>query len=99
MGAVMVWVSGAGGNYGASNASHSPSPTSKTPHKFDLSCLHSAYITKIGYETNLITYCIILSQRTELNCRPTDYESLASNTLQQVITRNNNIISLLHPTS
>ena len=30
----------------------------------------------MGYENNLITYCIILNQRTELNCRPTDYESV-----------------------
>ena len=31
----------------------------------------------IGYENNLITHCKIWSQRTELNCRPTDYESVA----------------------
>ena len=37
------------------NSSHSPTLTSKNPHLFDLSCLHCAYITKIGYETNLIT--------------------------------------------
>ena len=42
------------GDYAASNASHSPTLTSKNPHLFNLSCLHCAYITKIGYETNLI---------------------------------------------
>jgi len=30
--------------------------TSINPHLFDLSCLHSAYITKMGYENNLITH-------------------------------------------
>ena len=30
-----------------------------------------------GYENNLITHRITWSQRTELNCRPTDYESVA----------------------
>jgi len=31
----------------------------------------------MGYENNLITHCIIWSQRAELNRRPTDYESVA----------------------
>jgi len=30
----------------------------------------------MGYENNLITHCIIWSQRAELNRRPTDYESV-----------------------
>ena len=46
--------------------------TRKNPHLFDLSCLYSAYITKMGYETILTTNCIIWSQRAELNRRPTD---------------------------
>jgi hypothetical protein len=41
------------------NAIHNPSLTSINPHLFDLSCLHCAYITKMGYETNLITHYII----------------------------------------
>ena len=45
----------------------------------------------------LVTPYIYWSQRAELNRRPTDYESLASNTLQQAITHNNNIISWLYP--
>jgi len=41
-----------------------------------LICLISrAYISKMGYETNLITHYIIWSQRAELNRRPTDYKS------------------------
>jgi hypothetical protein len=31
----------------------------------------------MGYENNLITHCFLWSQRTELNRRPTDYESVA----------------------
>ena len=32
----------------------------------------------MGYENNLITRCIIWSQRAELNRRPTDYETVSS---------------------
>jgi hypothetical protein len=43
-------------------------------HLFEVSCLHSAYTSKMGYRDNSATHCIILSQRTELNRQPTDYE-------------------------
>jgi hypothetical protein len=31
----------------------------------------------MGYRDDSVTHCIIWSQRTELNRRPTDYESVA----------------------
>ena len=47
------------------------------PHPFKASCLYCAYTNKKGYEMNLITLCILRSQRAELNRGPTDYESVA----------------------
>ena len=44
---------------------------------FYRSWVHGEYINKMGYENNLITHCIVWSQRAELNRRPTDYESVA----------------------
>ena len=45
-------------------------------HLFEVSRLHSAYTSKMGYRGNSVTQCFIWSQRAELNRRPTDYESL-----------------------
>ena len=42
------------------------------------SCLYNClYKYKNGLQRKTITHCIIWSQRTELNRRPTDYESVA----------------------
>jgi hypothetical protein len=49
----------------------------KNPHLFEVSCLHSAYTSKMGCRDDSETHCIIWSQRAELNRRPTDYESVA----------------------
>ena len=54
------------------NTIHNPSLTSINPHLFDLSCLHCAYINKIGYETNLITHCFNWWAVSGSNRGPTD---------------------------